>query len=174
MNDAPSEFKVSIALSAWRAARELLLRDDPALEHDEAMLIELLGPEEGEVLDVLERTARAAKHAEGVAAAAKARADEIAERAQRYTERARRMRAAAFAIMESTGLRRHEMPDMLLSIRAGQQSVVVEDETKIPEKYIRIERKVDKATILSALKSGLTVDGCVLSNGTPSLSLRVK
>lgn len=161
-------------MSAWRAARELLLRDDPALEADEAMLIELLGPEEGQVIDVLERCARAARHAEMMAEAAKKRADEIAERQKRYATRAKRLRDTTLAIMTGYGAAKHEMADMTLSIRAPLLSVKVEDEAAVPDDYWRVTRAIDKTAIGAALKAGEAVPGCALREGQPFLSVSVK
>lgn len=174
MTEAPSAYKIQEAMSAWGAMRSRLLTEDPELARDEAALAELLGPEEGDVINVLERLGRAARHAEGMAEAAAARIEEMQTRAARYKARAQSCRGAAFAIMQVMEIKKHEAPDMTISVRAGQQHVVVTDENAVPDIYTRTERKIDKATILSALKSGLTVDGCVLSNGLPSLSLRVK
>lgn len=169
-----SPYQIEQALAAWQSARSRLLTEDPDLAHDEAALAELLGPEEGDAFNILERLARAARHAEMMAEAAAKRVEEIQGRQTRFKSRGQSLRGTVFAIMQAMEIRKHEAPDFTLSIRAGQQSVQVTDENKVPDIYARTERKIDKATILSALKSGLTVDGCCLSNGLPSLSMKVK
>lgn len=174
MSEAPSGYKVQLAVSAWQSARARLLAEDEDLQHDENALAELLGPEEGDVLTVLERLANTARHAELMAASAAIRIDEIQARQSRYKARAQSMRGSIFAIMQAMEINKHEAPEMTISIRKGQQSVMITDEAKVPDIYVDTVRKIDKATILSALKSGLVVDGCVLSNGLPSLTLKVK
>jgi hypothetical protein len=174
MSDAPSGYRVEQALAAWMAARSRLLTEDSELAHDEAALSELLGPEEGDVELILARTLRAARHSKSMADAAAEQIEDMQARKARYLRRNETMRATAFAIMDAMGRTKVEFPDMTASVRAGQPSVIVTDEDAIPDIYVRTERKPDKSTILSALKSGLTVEGCELGNAPPSLSLRTK
>ena len=179
MNDVthpPSGYAIQSALSAWQSARMRLLAEDPSLEDDEAALIELLGPLEGEVEDILARLIRGALHAEDMCDAAKARAGLIKGRADRYQHRAETMRATAFAIMDSIGLRRFDREDLTASIRQGTPSVEITDEDLLPDAFVEVEtiRKVDKRTLLAALKSGANVAGCVLTNSHPTLMVRTR
>jgi hypothetical protein len=52
-------------------------------------------------------------------------------------------------------------------LKKNPPSVVVLDESKIPEKFIEtvVTRRVDKVAIKSAIKSGETVEGCELAQG---------
>ena len=172
--DAPSGYKVEMAIAAWMSARSRLLSDDNDLAHDEQALAELLGDETGTVDEILGRVLRAARHAKSMAEAAGEMIEDMAARKARYVRRNDALRTTAFAIMEALDRRKHEMPDMTVTIRAGQPTVVITDEDAIPDIYVRTERKVDKATLLSALKSGHTVEGASLSNGIASLSIRTK
>lgn len=169
-----SPFQIEQAMAAWASARARLLAEDAALEHDEAALIELLGPEQGTVEDVLDRLLRAAIHAEGMAGEATDRAAVSAARAKRYKARADALRGTAFAIFDAVGIRRHERPDFTASVRQGTASVVVTDEAALPEAFVRTTTAPDKAAIMAALKSGATVPGAELSNGVPSLSIRTR
>ena len=123
---------------------------------------------------ILARLLRGARHAKSMADAAAEQIEDMQARKSRYQRRQETMRGTAFAIMDALGRNKVELPDLTASIRAGQPSVVITDETVIPDLYVRIERKIDKATILSALKSNLTVEGCELSNSLPTLSIRSK
>lgn len=59
-------------------------------------------------------------------------------------------------------------------VRAGSASVIVTDETQIPQEYMRQPPPApDKAAIARALKDGANIPGVVLSNGTPGLTIRV-
>jgi hypothetical protein len=66
------------------------------------------------------------------------------------------------------------LPDITASIRAGQPSVQITDPDAVPDLYVHMERKIDRQTIASVLKSGGEVPGAVLSNSLPTLALRVK
>jgi hypothetical protein len=176
MNDAPSDYRAAVALSAWHAARARLLAEDPALEHDEAALVELLGPEEADVEEALGRLVRGAIHAESMADAAAERITAMREREQRFKARAQTMRASAFAMMDSTGLRKLELEDVTASIRQGTPSVKVIEPDAVPEAYIEtvITRTPDKRAILAAMKAGEEVPGCELSNAMPTIALRTR
>jgi hypothetical protein len=173
-HDAPSAYRIETALAAWQAARARLLQEDPSLEYDEAALVDLLGPEEGDVDSILARLLRAAVHAESMADAADEQAKKIAGRKVRYERRGQSLRGTTFAIMDALGKRRHEMGDLTANIATGRQGVRVTDEKLIPDIYVEevTERKIDKATILSALRSGLTVTGAELGNGLDYLVIR--
>jgi Siphovirus Gp157 len=174
-SDKPvSAWHVEQAMSVWQSARARLLRDDPSLERDEAALSELLGPDEGDIESILARTLRAARHAKAMADAAAQQIEDMQARKQRYAGRNEALRGMAFAIMDALGRPKFELPDLTASIRNGQPSVILTNEEKVPDIYVRTERRVDKATILNALKSGLTVEGCELSNSLPTLSIRTK
>jgi hypothetical protein len=174
MSGEPSAWKIEQAMATWQAARSRLLEEDAGLAHDETALTELLGSETGDIDAILARLLRGARHAKSMADAAAEQIEDMQTRKQRYQRRAESMRATAFAIFDAIGRAKMELPDMTVTIRAGQPSVIVTDEDAIPDIYVRVERKPDKATILSALKSGLTVDGCELSNSVASLSIRTK
>lgn len=169
-----SAFRIEQAMAAWQSARSRLLADDADLVHDESALADLLGPEEGEIETILARLLRAARHAKSMSDGAAELIEDMQARKSRYARRNEALRGTAFAIMDALGKKKTELPDITASVRAGQPSVIITDENSIPDIYVRIERKIDRATILSALKSGLTVDGAELSNSGPSLMIRTK
>ena len=172
----PSGYRIESALAAWQSARSRLLAEDPALEHDEAALVDLLGPEEGDVNDVLARLVRGAVHAEAMADAAAERIAAMREREARFKARAQAMRGTAFAVMDAVGLRRLDLEDVTASIRAGQPSVQVTDIDAVPPIYVKevVTRTADKRTLLAVMKDGATVPGCELSNAPPTIALRTR
>jgi Gp157 protein len=175
VSSAPvSAWQIEQALAAWLSARARLLNDDPALSQDEAALTELLGPVDGDVDSIITRLLRAARHAKSMADGAGDLIEDMQARKARYVKRNEALRATAFAIMDALGKSKVELPDITATVRTGQPSVVIADEEAVPDIYVRTERKIDRATILSALKSGLTVDGASLSNSGPSLMIRTK
>ena len=173
MTDAPSPFRLEQAMSALLSARARLLAEDPDIQDDERLYSDMLqGESEGDPFDVLDRVIRAAIHPGSMADAAKRRADEIAGRAARYARRRDNLRAAAFAALDALGIRKHERPDFVASVRAGTASVQITDETKLAQEYVRWSMTPDKAAILAALKTGAEVPGAELSNAIPSLALK--
>ena len=173
MTDAPSPFRLEQAMSALLSARARLLAEDPDIESDERLYLDCLeGQSEGDPFDVLDRVIRAAIHAGSMADAAKRRADEISARAARYARRRDNLRAAAFAALDALGIRKHERPDFVASVRAGTASVQITDGDAVPAAYTRSVKVIDKAAILAALKTGAEVPGAELSNAIPSLALK--
>ena len=172
----PSGYRIESALAAWQSARSRLLAEDPALEHDEAALVDLLGPEEGDVNDVLARLVRGAVHAEAMADAAAERIAAMREREARFKHRAQTMRGTAFAVMDAVGLRKLELEDVTASVRNGSQSVQVTDIDAVPPIYVEtvVTKKADKRTLLAVMKDGATVPGCELSNAPPTIALRTR
>jgi hypothetical protein len=170
----PTGYRVEQALSVWAAARARLLAEDSGLEHDEAALEELLGAAEADVEEVLKRLLRAARDAKAMAEASAGLIEDMQARKARFARRNEAFRATAFAIMDTLGRTKVEMPDLTASIRAGQPSVQIVNEEEIPDIYVHMERRIDKQTIASVLKSGGEVPGAVLSNSLPTLALRTR
>ena len=95
-------------------------------------------------------------------------------RCDRFEQRSDAMRALMFKLLMQAGLKRLELAAATLSIRAGQPRVIITDEARLPENFIRIKREPDKHLIASYLKAGEHVPGAELSNAEPSLAVRVK
>ena len=170
----PSGYRIEQAMSVWEAARERLLSGE--LAQDEAALTEILGEAEGDVEDVLARVLRAVVFAEDMEEAAAERARAIAARKQRYAQRGEYLRGVAMGIMDAIGKRKAELADLTASVTAGRQVVRITDADAIPDKFVEVvtERKPDRAVLLSTLKAGEAVEGCELSNGSPSISIRTR
>lgn len=170
----PSGYRVEQAMSVWAAARARLLADDSGLANDEAALEDILGAAEGDVEQVLARLLRAARDAKVMAEANATLIEDMQARKARFQRRNEAFRATAFAIMTALERQKIELPDLSASIRAGQPSVQITDEDAVPDLYVHLERKIDRQTIASVLKSGGEVPGAVLSNSLPTLALRTR
>ena len=169
-----SPYAIEQAVSAWMSARARLLHDDPDLAGDEAALAAMLGPEEGDVKEILARLLRAAQHAKDMAEQAHQHGARIAARQKRYAARAEGLRGTAFAIMDAIGERLIELPDLTAAIRAGGVSCVITDPDALPDEYVRTKREPDKASILADLKRGVVIAGAEMANGLPSIQIRNK
>lgn len=176
MNDAPGPMAIQTALATWASTRSRLLSEDPDLANDEAQLVTLLGSECEDLTEIEHRLARAIVTASAMAEMAESMADNLLERRDRYKRRVMQYKAALLGILDATGERRAEFPDCTISTRAGPPAVIVTDETSIPERFIRTEvsRRIDKAGLLAVLRAGEIVEGALLSNPMPSITVRSK
>jgi beta-phosphoglucomutase-like phosphatase (HAD superfamily) len=95
-------------------------------------------------------------------------------RCDRFEQRSDAMRALAFKVLVQAGVKKLELVAATLSIRAGVPRVIIIDEARLPEQFVRIKREPDKHLIASHLKAGEPVEGAALSNSEPVLSVRVK
>jgi hypothetical protein len=100
--------------------------------------------------------------------------NELDERIARLERREYALRALVFKIMSTAELKRAELPEATLSIRAGQQKVVIINEPELPAEFIRIKREPDKVRIKAALVAHEQVPGAALSNPEPSLIINIK
>lgn len=170
----PSPYQLEQALAALLATRQRLLVEDPEIENDERLFADMLEGESGDAMEMLDGVLRAAVQADSMAAAAEARATDLEARRDRYRNRAKVLRGAAFAAMDALGMRKRELPDLTASIAVGRPSVLITEESAIPDQYIRVSRSPDKSALLQALKAGGDVPGVTLNNSLPSLQVRTK
>jgi len=99
---------------------------------------------------------------------------DIKARQLRFEQRGEAMRAMAFKVMSAADVRKVELPQATLSIRAGTPRVIITDEARLPPDCIRIRREPDKVRIRDLLVHGDQVSGAEMSNAEPSLAVRIK
>jgi len=169
---APSGFQLTDAMSVLMQAVGKL-RDDPDLEADADLLADFLAsdPETCDEMEVLHRLARAAISVEDMGKMARARGAEIIARARRYDAREAALRDWLKQAMEALSLKRISAPDFTASISRGRAGVVVTDETKLEERFVKVERTPMKKEIGEALDAGEVVEGAVRGNPMPQLRL---
>lgn len=149
-----------------------LLHLYPELAEDEDLRLDMIEAEtDANALfsAIVAQVIEADKNATGL----KAYEARFRERRARMERRVERLRELGFRIMEAADIRKVELPEATLSIRNGAQQVVITDESKLPDDLCKIERSPKKTEIKDALKSGTEVPGAELSNGAPSLSIRM-
>jgi hypothetical protein len=98
----------------------------------------------------------------------------IKARQQRFERRGEAMRAIAYKLMSHAEVRKVELLQATLSIRAGQPKVIITDETALPPDCVRIRTEPDRIAIKEHLARGEPVAGAELSNSEPVLAVRVK
>jgi len=198
---APSAYRIGQVMEAWQRARNHIITEDPDLALDEAGLAGLLGSDQDDAISILNRLLHAAAYAEDMSKLAEAQARAIQERSSRFANRALATRTAAFHVMDAMGLKRHELPDMTASMRAGGVSVMIINDDTIPDECKRTipEKKEPDLKLIGArlkairdwesardkaLADGFDpetipepppdVPGATLSNGMPTLVIRRK
>jgi hypothetical protein len=110
---------------------------------------------------------------ETYAEALKAREAALRARRQRYENQAELARAAIANAIEIAELKKLELPQATISLRATAPTVQIVDETQIPDSYWkRADPTIDKRALLADLKAEKEIPGAVLSNGGTAVSIR--
>lgn len=103
------------------------------------------------------------------------RIKELSERRSRFEGQRERIKVAIHAAMGQAEMRKLELPQATLSLRAVPPKAEISDESAIPERFFkRADPKLDRAALLAALKAKEDVPGATLSNGGETISIRVK
>ena len=102
------------------------------------------------------------------------RVKELTERRDRYRRRIDSARALALNVMQAAEIRKHELPEATLSVRNLSPTLKGEaDPNLLPDDLCNIKREISRSKIKEAIENGKTVEGFYLSNGEPSLTIRV-
>ena len=102
------------------------------------------------------------------------RMNELTERRDRYRRRIDSVRALALNVMQAAGINKHELPEATLSVRNLGPALKGEaDPNLLPDDLCNIKREISRSKIKEAIENGKTVEGFYLSNGEPSLTIRV-
>jgi hypothetical protein len=142
-------------------------------DDEEAFLDTLDG--EADTTEAARRVLRWANEQEAAAESMKGLSATYASRAAVLLGRKDGARTALFHFLEYLGVKSMQLPEGTLSIRAGTAQLVGEvDPASLPDDLVRIKREPDKTAIKKALEGGREVPGYTLSNGAPSLSVRVR
>ena len=149
-----------------------LFADCPELQDDERLRRDML---EGQT-DLIALLRFMETRRQEVAAHVKAldaTIEEIKTRRGRFERIDEANRRFMFNMLQWANLRKLELPEATLSIRAGMPKVLILDEAIIPDEFCRIRREPDKIKIKAALETG-NVPGTALSNAEQVLAVRVK
>lgn len=148
----------------------LLLEEYPELNDDEEFKMNVL---EGETdfHRILTNLVRKAQFAGTIADGIADEARRLGERKKRYERQEEFNRALIKEVMEIAEIRKVELPVATLSIGNKAASVIITDETLLPDNLVRIKREPNKTEIKKALEAG-PVAGAMLSNGGTTLMVR--
>lgn len=86
----------------------------------------------------------------------------------------KRLREYTKSCMEQMEIKKLETPIGNITLRKGTSSLKIDDESKLPDKYIEVIQtyKVDKDLLKSDLKSGLDIEGAYMTE--PGTTLMIK
>jgi hypothetical protein len=149
-----------------------LLESYPELQDDELLRLDTI---EGETdaLEIAARLVRWHNHAKAMEkAVAQERAD-LFKRQERYKHQTENAKTTIETLMRAMDVRKLELAGATVSMRAGSESVVVDDVDELPQGCFSIERKADKAAIKASIKAGDTIPGARLERGADTISVRV-
>ena len=97
------------------------------------------------------------------------------ERISRFAARADKKRELLTSVMERADLRKLTEADFTVSLRRVPPPLVVIDEQAIPESYwVPQPARLDRQSLLAALRGGRDVHGAILGNAALSLAVRTK
>lgn len=163
---------LSVESTTYVLLKERLLSSWPQL--DEETLADTL---EGitNLHEMIAAVIRSALVDEALQAGLRIRLEEMRLRLSRLEDRGSAKRQLALEAMSEVGLKKLQQPDFTASARAGSPTLVVTSDDFIPSSYwIAQAPKLDRQSLLAALKRGEVVPGTQLSNSKPSLSVRTK
>jgi len=161
-----------------RAVRELA--EMIKLPDDDEEGRQIIADGETELVEAVEA---ALDHTDDIAAmieASKAKRAAMVEREKRLEERVEHVRLAVATALATAGLPRLPVAgELVVYVRPGPRLKVV-DEAALPDRYIRVERKVvetrqvDRSALKRELEAGKAIPGAVMTNGAPTIQRRSK
>lgn len=130
---------------------------------------------ETELDEILTRLLRMIDDARALAEGTDARLQELQARRDRFEQRVEAYRSLILKLMISAGVSKRELPEATVSLKVLPIKVIGSPDPKsLPDDLVVIERRPNRAAIKRALEDGKPVDGCSLSNGGQTISIRVK
>lgn len=165
----PSPYAVEQAMSA----AQQLLASLGADAEDEAIRESAL---EGETdaLELCRKIVRFALDSEAMEKAAKARVDDLINRADRFAARAQSARETVKSMLEALNLPKLTDPEFTVSLRTGPSRPLVTDPELLEEEFVRVKKSPDLTAIGRAQEAGRQVRGATRSNGSLILTVRTR
>lgn len=154
------------------AARSLLANIRDVIGDDEEMALVAVEGETGLIEAIaagVDRISELNAHCEALEIQMKT----LGERRSRFEDQALRIKTALHVAMGQAELRKLELPQATLSIRALPPKTEITDEALIPSKFWKSQDpKMDRKAVLDALKAKEHVPGATLSNGGETLAIK--
>lgn len=160
------------AKTTFIVIRTKLLEQMPELADDPECLLDTL---EGltDLQDQLAALVRSAVNDEMLADGIHEYQAKLADRKAVLAARAQRKRRIALSFMEDLSITKITAPDLTITRKLVPPSVIITDESIIPDRLMRVKREPDKTAIKSELQMGSAVPGATLSNGSETLQVKI-
>jgi hypothetical protein len=164
---------LQIDIAQFKAHVAELLNAYPELAEDEDLRADMIDGETA-LVPLVERLIRMKLDADTMAAAIKARKQEIAERQIRFERKADGAKALIKSVMLAADLPKVTLPDATVSITKPRTKVNILDVNELPQGFYVTERKAKSAEIKAALEAGEAIPGAELALGEEGLMVRTK
>ena len=163
----------NLELKRMELEREIqtLLEQFPQLKDDQDLLADML---EGQTdfNEVIAALAKDIKLAKANVAGIKEVAKELKERQSRFEAKEEFCRSLIHKLMDAAGVKKLTLPVATVNITNVSPSVMILDESAIPDDFMRIKKEPNKTAIKAALETGQSIAGAVMSNGSTTVSIR--
>lgn len=149
-----------------------LLLEYPDLQDDEVLRADMV---EGstELVEFLRRLERARRETEANFEALELVIKDYKLRKYRLVKREEAMRSLAMKLLTAADVEKLLLPEATYSLRNVPPSVVITDESALPDAACKFRREPDKTAIKQMLEIG-SVNGASLTNGGRTISIRIK
>lgn len=127
---------------------------------------------EGAIGDKMDGCASVFRQLELTESAIKAEEERLAKRRKTIANNRERLRLYMLSCMEAAGITESKGTRFTCKIAANPPRLIVDDETLLPERFIRVKREPDKAAIKLYLSTGGELPGAVHSEQSTSLRIR--
>ena len=125
--------------------------------------------------DLIKALVRSSLDDEALIEALKHRVEDMQARLSRFKDRFERKRELATWAMTSAEIAKIQTDDFTLSLRQGPPRLEVSDQDKVPPEYLVPQpSKLDRVSIIGALKRGDVIPGTVLIDGQMHVTVRVR
>jgi hypothetical protein len=163
---------IAFAAVAYRAIRDRIRAQDPTI--DETTLADTV---DGltDLHEVVAAVIRSALRDEALALGLKTLLEDMQARLDQLQTRATKRRQMAKDVMTELNLHKLTAPDFTVSVRAGVPSLLLIDETAIPEEFWQPSApRLDREALTNKLKQGAIIPGASLSPPKTILSVRTR
>lgn len=160
-------------IADFRAQWHDILEAYPELSKDESLRADVLDAETdfNRLIDVLVKHKLDARE---MAAGAKLRKQEVAERQSRFERQEAGFDALIKGLMQFADMQKVVLPEATVSITKPRVVVEITDLDAIPQGYAKFEKRADKAALKTALEAGEDVPGAALGLSEDGLMVRTK
>jgi hypothetical protein len=141
------------------------------VEDEEAWLLTLAS--ETDLTEILRQIEHRRLDADANAKTVELIVNDMKARKFRFKKREEAMRSLALKLLYIADVQKLEFAEATYGIRNNPPSVIITDEEALPDAACKFKREPDLTAIKSMLEIG-SMDGAVMSNGSKSLTIRIR